>query len=429
MLTFLKQHRSLLHMAWSRRRRWPYLAFTLIGMLLCFAQFNEFRRIHDTDVKVTPTDYYALGLPTTIMKDQSTCSMLSISAEEIKNHRYRFQRALGGGKEGSTNIYLDSHSGEAVVVKRYKQGSEISWSEVPPSLLECEGNIPSQWPAEIPAALLVEEICGLGRAQDGFVPLRGFFFGSPEDKPDSPAWHLVMPLMAHGTIDHVAENLQSDQALQVQQLDLRFRSAFEGFLAILALLHAKNLCHDDIKPTNVLVHDKLDRWSLADYGQLRGADHPYHNTQLWIQSQQWQDCKLNDVRRALKLYLSFLRKACSDPHEFDAEFFNGEAPWSRIYWQFLESPMSAQGLTNLSQANPAAGSPHRTPGPSGQQPRLVPFRAFAKTTTVLKNAIDIELACRLLQGTQRYWYKIAFFGWNVEKLAARLPRPFLSSDI
>ncbi|KAK5077530.1 hypothetical protein LTR70_009758 [Exophiala xenobiotica] len=399
------------------RKQWHTRSLFLLLLALLFGNglLNSLRKRSDQAIKVLPNDFDALGLSAGFVQEHIRRPIPLVNADEFRNGPYQYERGLGAGKEGSVDLYTHRDSGENVVVKRYRHGPEISWTRVPPVVNQSIAPIPQQWPSEISSALAIEAICNLEDIRDRFVPLRAFFFGTL-DPHRSPAWHLVMPMMSGGSVGKLAEDLRSERASNVHDLDMRFRPAFEGLLAMLARLHARGLCHDDVKPSNFLLHDNITQWSLSDYGQVRGVAHPYHSTRLWIEARQWTKCKLNDVRRALKLYMAFLRNACENSDQFDAEFYAGQTPWSRLYWEYFQSPVSAQFLIDLSRSH-MPGSLPANPGPSGEPPGLVPLRIFAHPSTVRRLAIDWELSTMLLGHKQCTWSNLALFGWDIETVA------------
>ena len=366
--------------------------------------------------KVIPTDFDALDLPPTDAQERSGRQIPLFSLESFSNSSYQYQHGLGAGKEGSVDLYKNRESGEAVVVKRYGDSPEISWTQLPSRIDVLSDSIPKQWPNEASAGLVIEAICGTEATRDRIVPLRGMFFGRLDGRQQSPAWHLITPFMPHGSVGKLAKDLRRERGLSIQDLDIQFRPAFEGLLAVLARIHAQGLCHDDVKAGNVLVHDNVTHWSLSDFGQVRGVAHPYHSTWLWIHAQQWTNCKFNDVRRALKMYMDFLRKACDNPDHFDEEFYAGRTAWSRLYWEYFQSPISAQFVMDLSRSHMPGSLPSML-GPAGQPPGRVPLRAMLPKSTVRRLAIDLELSTRLRGSREHRWVKSAFFGWDIEMVA------------
>jgi len=405
------------HLRVTRRQCHIRILFLiLLSVLLVRGLLGTLQKRSDKATKVIPPDFDALGLSAEFVLERIGHPIPLVSADDFRNGPYQFERGLGAGKEGSVDLYTNRISGENVVLKRYGDSPEVSWAPVPSFINQTDDVIPRQWPAEITSGLVVEAICNTEPVRDKFVPLREFFFGTLDGRQKSRAWHLVMPMMSKGSVGKLAGDLRLERSSDVRDLDLQFRPAYEGILAVLARLHAKDICHDDIHKGNILVHDDITQWSLGDYGQVRGVAHPYHRTQFWTEGRQWTKCKLNDVRRSLKLYMEFLRNACDNPEQFDAEFFAGRTPWSRLYWEYFQSPTSAQFLIDLSRSHTPESVPV-VPGPSGAPPGLVPLRAFTNFSNVRRIAIDLELSTKFMGSKMRTWSNLALFGWDIETVA------------
>ncbi|EME88604.1 uncharacterized protein MYCFIDRAFT_209856 [Pseudocercospora fijiensis CIRAD86] len=100
--------------------------------------------------------------------------------------------------------------------------------------------------------------------------------------------------------------------------------------------------------------DSLD-WLLGDLGNLRHVGHQWHTTRSWLRQNQWADCRLNDIRRALKSYLWFLRTASADTSTFDRAFWSRSEGWAERYWDFVNS---ASGFSAGPNQKSAFGSDH-----------------------------------------------------------------------
>lgn len=244
-------------------------------------------------------------------------------------------KILGAGWEGSTFVYNGS------VIKTFTPGQS--------PFRNCALGHPSErWPTEIPASL---EIGGIWRPENeldsssnqalpGFLPVQAHFMAA--SSPNSPSeWHLVTPLLPGGNLNNLAKRLHKHQSTRhFRQLDSQFRPAFHQILYSLQALHERGFCHDDIKPANVFLRNDTE-WLLGDLGNVREKDHPYHSSRLWVQdNRQLSDCRSNDVFRALKSYLSFIRAASSDQDAFDAAFFEDKKPLSKLFWRSFASASS-----------------------------------------------------------------------------------------
>ncbi|KAI5207685.1 hypothetical protein E4T38_03257 [Aureobasidium subglaciale] len=125
-------------------------------------------------------------------------------------------------------------------------------------------------------------------------------------------------------------------------MDRMFRPSFSALLSTLTTLHSVNFCHDDIKPANIFISEDPLHWLLGDFGNVREKQHVYHQSKVWKQQNQWEDCEENDERRLRMVYLSFLRSLHNDTGQFDREFLEKREGWTRVYWDFMESNGAAQ---------------------------------------------------------------------------------------
>lgn len=167
---------------------------------------------------------------------------------------------------------------------------------------------------------------------------------SPEQKAE---WHLVMPLMEGGTLQNLAKNFlqsQPEGKASVRDLDIRFRPRFNKVLMALQRLHAKGLCHDDVKTDNIFIGASTAEadgpWLLGDLGNVREVSHPYHTSRLWTHSNsQLPDCRANDALRAVKAYLQFLRaafkgtKSTTPTTDFDLALVDARESWAHLLWR------------------------------------------------------------------------------------------------
>lgn len=197
----------------------------------------------------------------------------------------------------------------------------------------------ARWPTEIPASVVAD-------AEPGFLPIKDFFLmsSSPEQKAE---WHLVMPLMEGGTLQNLAKIVlqsQPEGKASVRGLDIRFRPKFNEVLFALQRLHAKGLCHDDVKADNIFIGASTAEadspWLLGDLGNVREVSHPYHTSRLWTHSNsQLPDCRANDALRAVKAYLQFLRaaskgtKSTTPTTDFDLALVDARESWAHLLWR------------------------------------------------------------------------------------------------
>ncbi|KAK3632628.1 hypothetical protein LTR56_016236 [Elasticomyces elasticus] len=233
----------------------------------------------------------------------------------------------------------DRYTGQLVVVKTFKTASP---NPLPSGILAEFADITTTWPAEIEAGLLLSQTQSVGEA--ALVPVIDYFT-LRHNTSDSWSWAMVTPYTTGGTLVTLASASRQNNR-SPEELNLTFRPAFERLLTDLSMLHAAGYCHDDVKPGNIFVQSPT-RWLVGDLGNLQQKSHPWHDTHYWTRRLQWADCELNDARRAVKTYMSFLRAASADVDEFDREFL-AAAGWSRIYWEFMARPMSAVGLLSSS---------------------------------------------------------------------------------
>lgn len=263
------------------------------------------------------------------------------------DERYVFMRQLGKGNEGTAALYVDTTDGEVVVVKtfqsRLKNGKSILRNDLPDALTgDFEGYGP-KWPTDIEASLLFGSRTGINGS--AFVPVRDYFI--LQNDRSTWQWALVTPFIEGGTLETLADSTKVHERTP-QKLDTIFRPVLDVVLSNLGSLHASGFCHDDIKPDNIFIAD-TKHWLIGDLGCVRPFAHPWHSTGRIKRDNQWQDCQLNDIRRLLKAYMTFLRRASRDSIAFDAIFLSKEQAWSRFYWRWMEQPLSTGRSVVLSQ--------------------------------------------------------------------------------
>ena len=380
-----------------------------------------FHARHGISAKNLPTDLSSLDPDDSLLKNR----LPPDGVVRFRASRYVDCATLGHGKEGHTSVCTDTYSPtgtqERVVVKRYYNDRDILRNAVPTWLREQMGEdedvAARTWPVEIPASLLLNDIrAGQDDSQVAFVPIRDFFLDT--ECCLRPRWHAVTPLFERGSLEAFAEHIRNTSGYPTtpSELDEIYRPHFETILSSLAVLHTRGLCHDDVKPANIFIDASPHvgvHFILGDFGQLRETNHPYHRSRKWtIHGRQWTDCALNDTRRLLKTYLSFLRAASAQPDDFDDAFFLGRERWSSLYWTFLRSPVQAEELIRVSRENREKPSSNRR---SGSPPGYIPLRLVASDRDVLRAAVSQELACKLLWVGESRLSDFAFAGWEIER--------------
>jgi hypothetical protein len=225
-------------------------------------------------------------------------------------------KTLGEGWEGKTFVFEDS------VIKTFTPGRSPYRNCASSTMYEA-------WPTEIPASLHfggTEQ--NASSANPGFLPVRSYFKATTSTSVAE--WHLVTPLLAGGSLKNLASKLRNSE-LSYRDVDTYHRPSFNRLLLSLQTLHEEGFCHDDVKTTNIFVAGK-SHWVLGDLGNLRHVSHPYHTSLLWRENEQLADCRANDVIRALKSYVRFVRDATNDNDAFNFVLLQGKEPLSRLFW-------------------------------------------------------------------------------------------------
>ncbi|KAJ9638432.1 hypothetical protein H2199_007121 [Coniosporium tulheliwenetii] len=341
----------------ASRRLKPLCAFAVVAYVLLSTSI----KLWGTYWSNAPTDLSPLYSPTTSpslpLPEHPARRLIRTSNAVNIGDRYSYLKPLSAGCEGNTAIYRDEETGSDVVIKSFRTQLRNRLPEY--ARRTFAGSI-DYWPAEIPATLLLGGMMNVTSESNttetvdvsfksDFVPAVDYFLivSSESGAPVSPTWRLVTPFIRGGTLQTLASKLKEDRPQKPHELDAFLRPAFNRLLAALRDLHAKELCHDDIKIDNIFALDQT-RWLIGDLGRAREVQHPYHYTHGWQSKNQWSECRLNDVRRMLKTYLTVLRTAAADADRFDAEFYTERQPWSKLYWDFMRRPALAGELLGRS---------------------------------------------------------------------------------
>jgi serine/threonine protein kinase len=197
-----------------------------------------------------------------------------------------------------------------------------------------------RWPTEIPAMLIFASPTHEQAVEIDNKDFLGFVDHFVLEDHDSRKWQLVTEFYHRGTLLNTENTLACELGLPsnitTTRLDHLFRDSFTKLLKTLSILHDAGFCHDDIKPANIFIsnHDPFT-WISGDLGQVREQNHTYHSSKKWRIQGQWENCVLNDIRRLLKVYLSFLRSFHRDTSRFDPELMHGQEDWSKFYWKYF----------------------------------------------------------------------------------------------
>ena len=139
-------------------------------------------------------------------------------------------------------------------------------------------------------------------------------------------------------------------AQTAMELDQTYRPVLHSLLNVMGQMHTDGYCHDDIKPDNIFISaSDPQHWLIGDLGQVRQEAHPMHTSWGWKDRNQWSDCRLNDVRRLLKTYITFLRDASASEEGFDRAFVDRRDTWAKLYWAWMKQPVDAGATVALSQ--------------------------------------------------------------------------------
>ncbi|KAG9196462.1 hypothetical protein G6011_01583 [Alternaria panax] len=308
-------------------------------------------------------------------------------------------KVLGEGWEGKVFTYKDS------VIKTFTPGRSPFRNCAPDG---------TKWPTEIPASLQFGGFFAddANATHVGFLPLKAHFMASTE--PNEPAeWHLVTPLLRGGNLASLAQRLSLDeQPMSYEHVDASFRPAFNKLLESMGILHDAGYCHDDVKPGNVFIQDE-SHWVMGDLGNVREIEHPYHSSRIWKDNGQLEDCRANDVVRALRSYLKFVQCSAADEEDFNAALYKGRTPLSRLFWWTLaDAPhMSTEELRRRSlieYPDAAYKIEVNNEYPKPTQPFNFLSQFFKRRA--MKRAADQALATRIGEKRARLWGMVWLFG-------------------
>ena len=325
--------------------RW--LRFLFIAIITVLVGRDLFIRIQgdfDYRLKILPTDFADLTpSPEALWPPKD--AVLHSNGTDIGD-RYIFLRHLGTGNEGSASLYTDVATRSIVVVKTWLGPLKNIRNFLPLHLQPTFADFTTKWPTEIEAGLLLGSSKDLNMSEQAYVPVLDYFVLQGDD--EKWQWAMATPFIEGGTLSDLAESSRV-QARTPQKLDRIFRPMLNSLLEKLGDLHEAGYCHDDIKSDNIFVPNST-HWLLGDLGNVRHVSHPWHATNRWTRENQIPDCTMNDLRRLLKTYMTFLREACAQQELFDDSFYQEDQAWSQLYWESVRRPVAAPSMLELSFA-------------------------------------------------------------------------------
>ncbi|OAL51347.1 hypothetical protein IQ07DRAFT_599308 [Pyrenochaeta sp. DS3sAY3a] len=397
-------------------RSFHHIRYRVVVLLLVFALFQQQHLFHvhrqSLAAKYSSTDFTSSNQELQARFTRPDDEDSHFQEELLANQES--WNLLGAGWEGKVFVYKDS------VIKTFTPGRS--------PFRNCAPSVASEkWPTEIPASLRFGgfwnhlEMNGFGRTRnesatlDGFLAVQTYFKASVV--PSQPKeWFLVTPYLDGGNLNKLSRELSTSTSTRnYQELDSRYRPAFNRLLKDMKSLHQAGYCHDDIKPANIFIRDS-SHWVLGDLGNLRETSHPYHSSRLWRDNQQLEDCRANDAVRALKSYLQFIQSSASDADEFRIAFFEGAEPISRLFWWTLAGArsMSAAALYERSlieypEAARSLDMDLEIPSPDSHRSLIGVF----SRRMALKGAVDDALQTRVGEKIARWWAMTWIFGLPV----------------
>lgn len=319
--------------AWPHRQFRRQAQIIALVLLLGILAVRTLRDQLDAVTRESPVDFSSLHERHKRSPRSPEKAVRRLNGSYIDD-RYVFKSTLKAGGQGSVYLYEDALSipPKLVIVKTI---SAVARNELPLRLLPAFQNTTTKWPSEVDASLSVAASTVDGDSP--FVPVHDYFI--LEDCNCAVecewAWALVTPFITGGTLTDLAKDIRGSDSTEL--VHETYRPTFTRLLDDLHSLHNRGFCHDDVKPQNIFI-ESPQRWLLGDLGNTREITHPWHGTHLWQRRNQWSDCQLNDIRRALKSYIFFLRQASIDREQFDWDFLNANNDWSKMYWSFMQDP-------------------------------------------------------------------------------------------
>ena len=311
------------------------LRIRIIGIILLIWLVHQqrlFLAYHNAlSAKYAPTEFHGIDLE----RAYPLGGRASTLQAELLANRPSWKK-LGSGCEGTTFVLND------IVIKTFTSGRSPFRNCAPRPAS-------SRWPAEIPASL----IFGNGEASNSStpfasqgankircLPVRTAFYAASSPGA-TPEWHLATPLAPNGTLKSFSKNVHT-RGLGFNTLDAQYREKFHDLLQSLQGLHDAGFCHDDIKPDNIFIGEEGE-WILGDLGNVRHVAHPYHASRLWSDNQQLRDCRANDILRAMKTYILFLRTSSLDVERLDEELLSRREPLAKLFWWTMDNALTMTG--------------------------------------------------------------------------------------
>ncbi|KAF2624022.1 hypothetical protein BU25DRAFT_165882 [Macroventuria anomochaeta] len=378
------------------QRSFCHLRYRLALVLFIFVLFKQYHLFFiyrkALAAKYSPTELLQFTKEQTWMPDEESAHF----QDRLVANRAAW-RNLGEGREGKTFVYQDS------VIKTFTPGRSPFRNCAP-------GVTDKVWPTEVPASLYFGgSEHNATSSFHGFLPVQAYFMAV--SSASQAEWHLVTPLLKGGNLKDLAIEARK-QKQPYRDIDAHHRPTFERLLHTLGNLHEAGYCHDDIKSSNIFVADDA-HWILGDLGNLRQVSHPYHSSLLWRENKQLSDCRANDVMRALKSYMRFVRDSAIDADALNAEFFDGREPLSRLFWS------STANCSHLSAAELRAKSitehPHLHANSMVKTGILLPAQSYTWLSIFSRRwgrhyAVNHALQTRMGEKLARWWALTGLFG-------------------
>ncbi|KAI5796561.1 hypothetical protein EDC01DRAFT_43359 [Geopyxis carbonaria] len=297
------------------RRRLPLVIVStalILGALLVFHVSSiPVSRIYDFKHHTTNSAGFS---------EETLTSPSHVLVRTLEASGYNLSHRLGRGFEGAAHLYT-TPTGEQVVIKSFFTTTRTE--PLPAAIaahLTDKYNIANtstaRWPVDVAATVRVYP-----NASTTVIHALDAFYVDPSP-PDLLPWRLVLPLYPAGALDHAAA-AAGYLNLTAATLDVLYRPRVAAVFTALAHMHRAGFCHDDVKGDNIFFSTPTGPGTLADLGQTRPRDHPWHRP--------WRDCRLVDTERAWRSYLVLLSHGGS----FEAQFTGDrQAEWAQAYWRW-----------------------------------------------------------------------------------------------